>query len=64
MLKKKLPKWDHPGHDKHLCYLVNMRYLESDLKKFKELVRDPQYICQHCGRLAGSKNSLCQPVKL
>ncbi|MBN1844496.1 MAG: hypothetical protein JW810_02355 [Sedimentisphaerales bacterium] len=64
MLKKKLPRWNDSGHENHLCYLVNMRYLESDLAKFKGLVKEPRYICSHCGRVAADKERLCNPSKL
>lgn len=54
----------HPGHEQHLCYLVNMRFNEKYLKEFKELVKDGQFICKHCGRIAVNKKQLCKPVSI
>ena len=54
----------HPGHDKHLCYLTNLRHHEEAPEFFLKLVRKPQYICKKCGRAAGDKTRLCKPVKL
>jgi hypothetical protein len=61
MAKVKMP---HVGHDKHLCYLRNVGYLESHLKEYKELVREANYVCKVCGRVATSSGSLCKPVKI
>ena len=57
-------KMPHPEHDKHLCYLNNLRFQESYLEDFKALIKNPQYFCQNCGRAAASANNLCKPVKL
>ncbi len=54
----------HPEHDKHLCYLENIGYIKSNLETYKELVRQPQYVCRKCGRAAAGKNRLCKPEKL
>ena len=51
----------HEGHEKHLCYLVNLKVKTSELKKF---VKDAQFICKNCGRAAKSDGNLCNPVKL
>jgi len=56
--------WPHAGHDKHLCYLVNMRCHEQDLESYKVLVRDASFVCEHCGRVAADKAHLCQAAKL
>jgi len=64
MLWKKKIEMPHDGHNKHLCYLVNMRFNEKHFKQFKELVRDAKYICKNCGRAAADKESLCRPVRL
>ncbi len=54
----------HSGHDKHLCYLNNLHFQQSDPEAYKELIRDPKFFCANCGRAAASENSLCKPVKL
>jgi hypothetical protein len=54
----------HAEHDKHLCYLHNMGYVNSNLDKYKELVKGGQYVCKACGRVAGSEKNLCVPEKI
>lgn len=54
----------HPGHDKHLCYLVNLRFQDTNPEDFKMLLKNPQYYCQNCGRVATESRNLCKPVKL
>ncbi len=61
MVKVEMP---HPGHGKHLCYLNNMGFLISYPKEYKELVKNPEYICKVCGRVAASATNLCKPEKL
>ena len=58
------PEMPHPMHDDHLCYLVNMGYIESSFNDYKELVRDAKFVCQKCGRSANSDENLCRPVKI
>jgi hypothetical protein len=58
------PKMPHPGHGKHLCYLNNLGFQNSNEKEYKELVKNPEYLCKNCGRIAASQNNLCKPVKL
>lgn len=57
-------KMPHPGHDKHLCYLVNLRFQDSNPEDFRTLIKEPRFFCQNCGRAANSPNNLCKPVKL
>ncbi|MBN1766436.1 MAG: hypothetical protein JW860_14355 [Sedimentisphaerales bacterium] len=54
----------HPGHDHHLCYLVNLRFHERNWEKYAELVEDATYACKYCGRVANDQTYLCKPVKL
>jgi hypothetical protein len=53
-----------PMHDEHLCYLINMGYIEKSLNDYKKLVKDAEFVCKKCGRSANSVESLCQPVKI
>lgn len=46
----------------HLCYKVNNSV--TTINGYKELVRNPKFICQHCGRGAAKKENLCRPVPL
>jgi len=54
----------HAMHDEHLCYLVNMGYLESSLEDYKKLVKDAKFVCKNCGRTADSEEYVCQPAKI
>ncbi len=57
-------KMPHPAHDKHLCYLQNVGYLNANLSDYKKLVRGAKFVCKGCGRTAASDKNLCKPVKL
>jgi hypothetical protein len=61
MAKTEMP---HPGHDKHLCYLNNLGFQTSHPEDYKNLVRDPQFMCKNCGRVAADKKNLCNPETL
>lgn len=61
MAKAKLP---HSGHDKHLCYLTNLDFHNSNIDEYKGFVINPEYMCQNCGRVAADKKNLCKPVKI
>jgi hypothetical protein len=62
------PKMTHPGHEKHLCYLLNTNFhMNLNLHKtkgYKELVKNSNFICKVCGRVAVSDKNLCKPAKL
>ena len=51
----------HTDHEKHLCTLVAEG---MDLAEYKELVRNPKYVCRVCGRAAASDMNLCDAVPL
>ncbi len=57
-------KMPHPGHDKHLCYLNNLRFQESNPEDYKALIKNSEFYCQNCGRSAASSKNLCKPAKL
>lgn len=57
-------KMPHPAHEQHLCYLHNLGYLKNNLADWKQLVKNPQYVCKNCGRAAASDQNLCKPDKL
>jgi len=57
-MAKKMP---HAGHEKHMCYMVNVRTSMSELKK---IAKDPKFICKNCARVAREGKHLCNPVKL
>lgn len=49
---------------KKLCKAVKEKLHKDDPKKFKELVKDAQYYCKSCGRVAAKSSHLCKPEKL
>lgn len=52
------------SHEQHLCYMVSQGFHLTDEAEYQALVKDPEFKCQNCGRLAKSKISLCKPVRL
>jgi hypothetical protein len=54
----------HPGHEKHLCSLVEKGSLKSGMSDYVKLVKGGQYVCAGCGRVAVSAESLCAPQKV
>ena len=48
---------DHTGH---LCVLVSERKFD----RIRELVRNPEFICFNCGRVADERQNLCNPMPL
>jgi hypothetical protein len=61
MAETQLP---HPGHDKHLCFLANLRFQDTNPDDYKSLVRDGRFYCTQCGRVAASEKNLCKPASL
>ncbi|MCX6090271.1 MAG: hypothetical protein NTX88_07890 [Candidatus Atribacteria bacterium] len=54
----------HKGHEKHLCYLQEKGYIQSNPEDYKKLVKNGQYYCTGCGRVAAKSENLCAPEKL
>jgi hypothetical protein len=57
-------KMPHPGHEKHLCLLQNTGYIKENFAEYKNLVRNPKFVCKNCGRTAVSDANLCAPEAL
>jgi hypothetical protein len=47
-------------HKGHLCVLAS----ESKIDEIRERVKNPQYMCFNCGRVADAEQSLCNPMPL
>lgn len=54
----------HDNHEKHLCYLDNVGYVQQMPEAYKDLVRDGKYVCRGCGRVAEKQENLCAPDPL
>ena len=51
------------SHTQHLCYIISQGFNLSNESEFAELIKNPQFTCQKCGRLAKEQVNLCKPVK-
>ncbi len=51
-------------HDQHLCYFISQGFHLTDEQKYKDMVSEPRYFCQHCGRVAKGVQNLCKPTDL
>ena len=48
------------GHENHICALAQ----KLAIGELKELVDQPNYICQNCARVAKENINLCKPKSL
>ncbi len=48
---------------KRMCKWTRKK-LQKDLSTFSEAVKDPQFVCTKCIRIANTKKKLCMPVAL
>ena len=51
-------------HTKHLCYFVSYGYHVDNADEYKDLIEEPRYKCEFCGRVAHYSESLCMPLPL
>ena len=54
----------HEDHENHVCKLVGEGMQEKHPEEYHKLVKDAQFVCKSCGRVAAGKVSLCDPVEL
>jgi hypothetical protein len=47
-----------------LCKLTKKEFINTNLKEYSELVKNPKFVCTKCGRVAGEKKYLCKPMEL
>jgi hypothetical protein len=47
-------------HSGHICMLAG----NKEFEKIKKLTKNPKFICFNCGRVADSKENLCNPMPL
>jgi len=51
----------HFGHDKHLCKLIEDGATFDD---YYNLIKNPEFICRLCGRVASKDENLCEPTRI
>lgn len=51
-------------HNRHICALKAKGFDKKHSKEFKNLLKDPQYICANCRAKVEDKKSVCEPVPL
>jgi len=54
----------HPGHEKHLCHLQTLGFVQDHFAEYRKLVKDGKFVCRACGRVAAEEKSLCLPERL
>lgn len=50
--------------DGNMCKISKKDYLDKFFEEFKALVKEPEYICKKCGRVAKDKGRLCAGKEL
>ena len=51
-------------HSEHLCYIISQGFHLDKRDEYADMVKDAQFVCEHCGRIANSGKYLCKPMKL
>ena len=59
-----MEKCNGDSHDQHLCKLTGEGLHKDNPDQYAQLVRDPQFVCKSCGRVAAGKESLCAPIRI
>lgn len=54
-------KLPHQGHEVHLCKIWSDTY---DIDVVRDIVRNPNFICKVCGRVAANEENICDPAPL
>ncbi|MBT3391915.1 MAG: hypothetical protein HN413_16065 [Chloroflexi bacterium] len=50
--------------NKTLCELKEEGVIKKEFKAYKTLVRNGEFVCQNCGRVARRKKNLCEAKRL
>jgi hypothetical protein len=58
------PECKSESHSQHLCYFISQGFHLTDEEKYTAMVSNPEFKCEHCGRVAKSDKNLCEPVSL
>lgn len=59
-----ISKMPHLEHEKHLCFLVNIEFQSANPEQYKQLIKNGNFYCKTCGRVAADQKNLCTPEKL
>lgn len=51
-------------HVGHLCQLADQYAHIREPEQFREIVLEPRYTCEFCGRTAHDAHNLCYPMPL
>lgn len=51
-------------HSQHLCYIISQGFHLTEAGEYKAITQSPKFKCRHCGRTAGDKKNLCEPVSI
>ena len=54
-------KVPHHGHEVHLCKIWADTY---DIDVIRDKVKNPNFICKVCGRVAAIEENICDPAPL
>lgn len=50
--------------ERSLCKLIKKDFQKEHFEQYKDMVREPEFVCKKCGRVAREANNLCKPEKL
>jgi hypothetical protein len=48
--------------EKHMCKYKD--HIKEDFETYKRLVKEPNFVCLKCGRVAREEKNLCKPASL
>jgi hypothetical protein len=49
---------------KTLCDLESNGFIKTNFGDYKKMVRNGEFVCKACGRVANKKKYLCEPKRL
>lgn len=50
--------------EEHLCFLMYGGFHLAHPDKYRDMVQDARFRCEHCSRTAAKAESLCKPVAI
>ncbi len=64
--EKNLPKepCNNSGHKEHMCSLTSEFFHVNKADQFREMVKEPDFKCQFCGRVSKKEKHLCYPTEI